>query len=464
MQFMATPRESTRRRYLAGAGCLLGVAALSATMHWRRGATPPPEPTLDWGQTELVVVTRNAPTTFYEDRGNYQGPEYELVLAFGQFLGVPRVRFIFEVSDAEVLAVLRENQAHLAVGLSRDPEGMNALEHGPDYATVRQQLVCHEDRAALDQQRVAVLAGSQGEAFLRQKGWQDDWIAEDDTSEEELLARVAQREFDCAVVDARLVAIQGRFFPELQAGLDSPPRSLAWVLAPAMGDHLTEPVRRFFERPTTAALIASIERRYYELPDWSLSDDGVTFLQRVEERLPRFHSLFRRAAEQYGLPWTLLAALAYQESHLDPRARSYTGVRGLMMLTLQTAKGLGVTDRLDPVQSIDGGARYLAHLLKGLPESIPQQERLWFALAAYNLGPGHVEDGRILTQRQGGDPDSWVSVAEHLPLLTRPRYHATLEHGYARGAEAVEFVQQVRRYWQLLDRREHGLGEVVRRN
>ena len=470
MQPTASSRSGPYRRFIMGAGYLLGIAALSTVaLSWKRGTPPPPAPPLDWSSTELVVLTRNAATTFYEYRGDYRGLEYELAVAFGEYLGTPRVRFVFEISDAEVLGALQKGHGHLAVGLVRTRPRAALFDFGPDYGEVRQQVVCHRDSAtpatlqALHERRVAVLAGSQGKAWLHRQGWQDRWQAERDTSEEELLLRVARREFDCTVVDHRLMAIQGRFFPELQAVLASDPRPLSWAVAPGKSG-LVAKVQAFFARPATEGLLAAIEQRYHSLPRWSLGYDSVTFLERVEARLPEFRALFQQAGTRYGLPWTLLAALSYQESHWDPRARSYTGVRGLMMLTLDTAGDLGVENRLDPAQSIDGGARYLSQLLARIPPEIVGQERLWFALAAYNLGFGHVRDGRLLTERQGGDPGRWASVAEHLPLLTRPRYHSTLEHGYARGPEAVKFVEQVRRYWGLLARREQGLGEVVSRD
>jgi len=467
---MATPQASPRRGYLKSAGYLLGAAALSAAaLNWKRGEPSLPEPTVDWSRTELVVLTRNAPTTFYEDRGEYRGPEYELVVAFGRFLATPRVRFRFEESDAAMLRSLQRNRAHLAVGLVRTSPRAALFRFGPTYGAVRQQAVCHRDSerpatlAGLQSLRVAVLAGSQARALLHRQGWQTHWRAETDTSEEELLARVARRAFDCTVVDHRIMALQGRFFPELRAVAASPPRPLGWVVAP---EHpaLLAALEDFFASPDTDALLVTIEERYYSLPVWSRGYDSTTFLERVETRLPAFRERFEQAGKRYQLPWTLLAALSYQESHWDPHARSYTGVRGLMMLTLDTADYLDVDNRLDPAQSIDGGARYLAELLRRLPAQIPPGERLWFALAGYNLGPGHVEDARQLTARLEADPNRWASVAEHLPLLTRPRYHRELVHGYARGPEAVEFVRQVRRYWRLLARRERGVGAVAERD
>ena len=150
------------------------------------------------------------------------------------------------------------------------------------------------------------------------------------------------------------------------------------------------------------------------------------------------------------MDWRLLAAIGYQESHWNPRARSPTGVRGIMMLTLNTAKHIGVKNRLDAEQSIMGGAKYFKIVLKRIPARIPEPDRTWFALASYNIGWGHVEDARILTERQGADPDRWVDVKERLPLLRQRKYYKQTRYGYARGNEPVQYVDNIRRYYETL--------------
>ena len=142
--------------------------------------------------------------------------------------------------------------------------------------------------------------------------------------------------------------------------------------------------------------------------------------------------------------------MSYQESHWNPRAKSFTGVRGMMMLTLATAKELGIVSRLDPEQSIKGGAKYLTNLLKRIPDRITHPDRLWFALAAYNVGMGHLEDARVLTDRQGANPDMWVDVKIRLLQLRQKKYYKTTRYGYARGNEAVAYVDNIRRYYDTL--------------
>lgn len=142
--------------------------------------------------------------------------------------------------------------------------------------------------------------------------------------------------------------------------------------------------------------------------------------------------------------------MAYQESHWDPEAVSPTGVRGMMMLTRATASDLGIETRTDAEQSINGGARYFASLLSRIPARIQEPDRKWMALASYNIGLGHLEDARRITEREGYNPDLWIDVKKHLPLLRQKKYYKNTRFGYARGNEAVNYVENIRRYYDSL--------------
>jgi membrane-bound lytic murein transglycosylase F len=209
-----------------------------------------------------------------------------------------------------------------------------------------------------------------------------------------------------------------------------------------------------------SGLIEAIEERFYRYPEQLGRVTMHQFLSQVRGRLPSLLPYFRETAARLGMDWRLLAAIAYQESQWDADAVSFTGVRGIMMLTRQTAKQVGIDDRRDPAQSITGGARYFLELYRRLPDRISESDRIWFALAAYNLGMGHLEDARVLTESLGGDPNVWEDVEARLDLLSQERYYQTLRYGYARGFEARKFVSNVKRYYDTLiwmDTRSHPL-------
>jgi len=169
----------------------------------------------------------------------------------------------------------------------------------------------------------------------------------------------------------------------------------------------------------------------------------------VRERLPHYQSLFQRAALFSGTDWRLLAAIGYQESNWNPHAVSPTGVRGIMMLAQDTADELDV-DRDSPAECIEGGAVYFQQIRDRLPTQIREPDRTNMALAAYNQGLGHLQDARTLAAQLGGDPNSWHDVRNALPLLADERWFSKLRHGYAAGGDAVQYVRNVREYYERL--------------
>jgi membrane-bound lytic murein transglycosylase F len=239
----------------------------------------------------------------------------------------------------------------------------------------------------------------------------------------------------------------------------SGPEPLAWAVRPGARG-LRREINAFFEEIEHDGTFDRIYDRYYgdsEIFDYV---DIKTFHRRLETRLPRYEEIFRREAERYGFDWRLIAAMAYQESHYHPLATSYTGVRGLMQITLATAQQLGVENRLDPEESIRGGVAYLHWLYERFDDIADERERLLFAMAAYNVGYGHVRDAQKLARQQGLDPQLWQSLEETLPLLSDPRYYHDLPHGYARGREPVRYVTRILDYYDILRRLESAEEET----
>ncbi len=409
----------------------------------------------------LLVLTRNAPNTFYLEREETAGFEHDLIREFARHVGA-KVGFSMSDSLAGLIDGVAGGQAHIAAAaVSADLDLPGALRFGPSYGEIRLQMVCHREgptpRPAprLSREPVSVLVEGSFERRLgdmRQSAPDLTWTAIYGPSTEDLMAQVAAREVDCTVGDSALVSVHRRNYPELVVPFDvSGPSQLAWIV-PANAHALRAELARWFALASTQELLAQLHERYYgHVPDFDYVDIA-RFERRLSSRLPKYLPHFERAATSTGLSWRLLAAVAYQESHWRPQATSPTGVRGIMMLTRSTARDLGVENRLDPVQSINGGARYLSRLIERVPESVTGQDRLWFALAAYNVGFGHVMDARTLARRQGLNPDLWSDIKTTLPLLRKKAYYKTVPHGYARGSEPVHYVRQVRHYLDILER------------
>ncbi len=416
---------------------------------------------------ELTVLTRLAPNTyFYEsENGPPDGFEYALTQELAREVGVP-VRYELFDSVPELLAAAERGEGDIVIPrLSRRKGEEARFIHGPDYLLVRQEVVCRRgqpmprDVAALTTRSILVLDGGSAEDSLnRLKADHPElnWFVTRDLSHDQILEKVWDGTVDCTVADSNVVALLRPHYPELRVAFRLPGQQrLAWILRPGDLDLLAY-LHDWFSDLERDRRLPSLRDRYFGgNPPFDYVDIKV-FRARIDTRLPRYRDVFIEAGEASGIDWMLLAAQAYQESHWNYRAKSPTGVRGIMMLTQPTAKEVGVTDRLDPAQSITGGARYLAKILEAIPAEIEPEDRVWFALAAYNVGLGHVEDARVLTRRQRRDPDRWNDVQQFLPYLSRPEYYRELDNGFARGSEPVHYVRRIRSYHSILVKRLRG--------
>ena len=409
----------------------------------------------------LRVATRNAPTPWYIGRGGEPtGPEHDLVESFAQALGV-EVAYVQRPTVAGVLAAVERAQADLAAaGITRTEARRDRFRFGPAYQPVTQQVVCRRDNVqpesveeliGLDIEVIADSSYVERLEALRAEGHpQLEWRENAEADTETLLRRVWQREIDCTVADSTIVDINRRYYPELIAPFNlSGEQQLAWVMAQPRDD-LAEAVADWLEDFRDSGRLANLRDRYYGFFEVFDYVDTAVYIRRIRERFPQYDEYFREAAAKYDLPYTLIAAQGYQESHWNARARSPTGVRGIMMLTRVTAREMGVSDRLDARQSIFGGGRYLARMKQRFVPEVQEPDRTWLALAAYNIGRAHLHDAQGLARERGLSPHRWRDIKRVLPLLSDPVYYNDLKYGYARGTEPVRYVQRIREYQHIL--------------
>lgn len=409
----------------------------------------------------LTVATRNAPTTYYIDRdGKPAGPEYDLATAFADSLGV-EAEFAIHDSVAEMLAAVTEGRADLAAGgLTRTGARREDFDFGPAYQTVSQQVVCRSakprraaDLVGLDLIVIARSSYEERLRRLREEYPELSWRAVEDVGTEQLLRRVWKEDVDCTIADSNIVDINRRYYPELLVMFDlGAPQELAWPLPKGSGA-LREAIASWLAGFRESGRLAKVHERYYGFITQFDFLDKKRLVERIDERYRHYDHLFERAADKHDIPAGLLAAQAYQESHWNPKAVSPTGVRGIMMLTRPTAAELGVENRLDPKQSIYGGARYLRNMKERLDDDIGEPDRTYLALAAYNVGLMHVRDAQKLAVRREMDPHEWSDMREVLPLLADKRYYPHLHYGYARGTEPVRYVRRIRDYRDVILRK-----------
>jgi len=339
------------------------------------------------------------------------------------------------------------------------PERQQRIAFGPSYQEIKHQLVYRMQNgkprsiADLQGRKLEIVAGSAHAAKLDQSRNQFPdlaWSENPHSAAADLLRAVADKNIDFTIVDSTAFDLQRDDLPGLGVAMElGSGEQLAWAFSQRDTNKLRAEADEYFAAIRESGRLEQIMDRYYAHRDEMKPQNRKNFTHHYATRFPNYQELFRQAGRNTQLDWRLLAAIAYQESHWDPDAVSPTGVKGLMMLTKATADIMKITDREDPAQSIAAGARYLARLQKRFGQ-VAEPDRTWLALAAYNIGYGHVLDARQIVRIQGGNPDLWVDVKQALPLLTQSKWHSQVRYGYARGKAPVIYVEKVRRYYELM--------------
>ncbi|MDU3078727.1 MAG: membrane-bound lytic murein transglycosylase MltF, partial [Mixta calida] len=396
----------------------------------------------------------NSPLTYYTSNNAPAGMDYELAKRFADYLGV-KLQVNVHQNLNDLFDDLDDGKADLlAAGLIYNSERLARFRTGPSYYSVSQQLVYRigtprPKNLGNLKGRLTVASGSAYMSTLRnikENQYPDlDWAISTDQGPKALLEAVANGELDYTIGDSVTIGLLQRIHPQLAVAFDiTDEEPVTWYMQREEDDSLNAAILDFFSQMEEEGAMARLEEKYLGHVGAFDYVDTRTFLRAIDDILPDIRPLFERYAAQ--IDWRLLAAISYQESHWNPQATSPTGVRGLMMLTRNTADSLQVADRLDPEQSIRGGSEYLQRMMEKVPESVPEDERIWFALAAYNMGYAHMLDARKLTQKQGANPDSWADVKLRLPMLSQKRYYSQTTYGYARGQEAYNYVENIRKY------------------
>jgi len=410
---------------------------------------------------ELVVVTRNTPTTYYFEGDRASGFEYALVKQFAREHDM-QLRIKVAFSLPEVFDLLEKGEAHIAAaGLSQSPS-RDAQFIASDAYLEQQPLVVYKSGARrprtlteLVGRDLIVVAGSAHiellttlKETLPELSWREIHAADS----LELMQLITEEKAELAIVDSREFSMQQTLFPRVVAAMEiGRVTPVVWYL-PRTGQAESALItaNQFIERATKSGFLTELKQQHFDRYNNVTRVGSLTFQRKIRDDLPKWQPLLEEIAAEYQMDWRLLAAMAYQESHWNPNARSHTGVRGMMMLTQATAAELGVDDRTDVRQSLRGGARFFKDLLRRLPSDILEPDRTSMALAAYTIGMGHLEDARVITERSGGDPHLWLSVRAQLPKLQNPEFFSLTKFGFAEGATAVTYVDNIRHYEGML--------------
>ncbi len=407
----------------------------------------------------LSVLTRNTINTYILGPDGAEGFEYELARDFATKLGV-ELEIQIASSFSEIIPAIQDHKYQLAAAnLTITDSRKTLVNFSEPYIFVTQQLLYREGTKkpeSIDDIKgshlIVVKDSSHSENLKLLKKDHPELVWSESTEDIQTLASlVYDGDAELTIADSIDTSILQRLYPELRVAFDlTEEQPIAWAFPPGADRSLLDEANTFLNEYITYGRMERLKQKYfgdqYAL-DYVSNKELINDMNTI---LPKYKNFFTEAALTYKYNWQLLAAMSYQESHWDKDAISGTGVEGLMMLTKKAAIDMEVEDRKDPYTSIMGGTRYLREIEDRLPQSIQGQDRIWVAMAAYNIGIGHIYDARRITTEQGGDHDVWEDIKQFLPLLAKPEWHNKTKYGYARGYETVQFVDNIQKYYKII--------------
>ena len=407
---------------------------------------------------KLRLITNLSDTTYNLYNNTPMGFEYDLALKYAQFLKVDLD--IITPGWDNIFNYLETGKGDfIAAGLTITKERLNRFNFSIPYLKVQQRLVYHNDKEKIES--LKDLAGKtihirRGTSYhsrlknLRETGIDFYYILHDNIATKDFIGMIARKEIDYTIADSNIAYLNRRYYPDIRVGISLEQReSHGWAIK-KKDMELQKSINQFLVQVQKNGTLNSIYNRYYSDIDAFDYYDIKTFHKRIENRLPRYKDVIIKQAQKYNLDWRVIVAITYQESHFQPLARSYTNVRGLMQVTMDTAKEMGITNRLDPYQSIMAGSKYLHKLHGRFGDIEDNYQRLIFSIASYNIGYYHIRDAQNIAELKGVDKNNWYSIKEILPLLTKRKYYNATKYGYARGFETVNYVTKILTYYDII--------------
>ncbi len=417
---------------------------------------------------KLTVITRNTAHCYYLYRDEPMGFEYELAQKFADELGVELKIQIAENWEAMIPLLKDGTAAIIAAGMPITPNRQKQVAFSEGYMPIQQHLIANRNGSKIKKLedltgktihvRKATVYQERLEELQRQ-GLNFNLQLHNDLPTEELIQQVASGDIDYTVAYSNIALLNRRHYPSaIMAQALSDTQLLGWAVHPA-ARHLKDKINSFFNSIKKNGKFDEIYNKYYGDVEEFDFVDLKAFHRNIKENLSRYSPFIKAAAKKHGFDWRLIAAQIYQESHLNPSAKSQAGARGLMQLLPSTARSLDVNDIHNPVENIYAGVKYLKKLFDRF-EGAEDSDRLMLALAAYNVGEGHLQDARNLASRMNLDPNSWASLEKTLPLLRYRKYYKDAKYGYCRGTEPVTYIKQIMIYFDILKRQGIEYGEV----
>ena len=411
----------------------------------------------------LRLITSNNAASYFLWKGELMGFEYEMFKRFAKQQGL-RLQVVVAPSHEDMIPMLLRGEGDVIAALLTPNEGRQeqGVIFSRPYLYTTRQLVGRSDEKELSDiselgDRTIVIRRSSdywqtAEALTKQNDKLNLQVAPEDMETEEIIDRVSSGEYDLTLADSILLNLETTWRDDIKGLMliheDKQP--IAAALRPE-DKELLKALNAFFKKDYRGLKYNISYKKYFESPH-SITTRQI---QRIQENsighISPYDDIVKKYAERHGFDWRLILAQMYQESRFDPKRKSWVGAEGLLQVMPRTADAHGFKGRdlSDPETGIEAGVVYLDWLRDRFPSDLDVRDRIWFALASYNAGLGHVRDAQSLARQKGWNPDKWFgNVDQAMLLLSKPEYSKKAKHGYVRGHQPVWYVRDISNRYQ----------------
>jgi len=420
---------------------------------------------------KLIALVDNSTTSYFLYKGQPMGFEYELLSKFTAFLGVDLEIKMINDLDSVAPTINSRNADLIAANLTVTKERSELLQFSEPLLCTRQVLVqqlpdnyrtktWHKVEKELLRNPIDLAAETvyvkRNSAFYSRLINLSDEIGEDivvlqpDSADdtEALIKLVAEGKIKYTIADENIAKINLKYYPNLDIKTPiSFNQKIAWATAKENSDKMLDTLNHWISEITNSQRYAMIQLKYFKARTAHSKKVLSEYSSIVGNRISSYDEVFKKYAPELGWDWRMLAALCYKESRFDPKAKSWTGAKGLMQLIPGTAKEYNLTELTDPEGNVRAGVRYLKWIEDYWKEQIPDSTELQkFVLASYNVGLGHIIDAVRLADKYGADPEVWDdNVEEYILKKSQSEYYndEVVKHGYCRGAEPYFYVKEI---------------------
>jgi membrane-bound lytic murein transglycosylase F len=404
---------------------------------------------------EIKIVTRFGPSDYYEIKSEENGYTYDVMKGFADFIGVKLTVITMDSLEDAINALNNREVDILAnMGITNNVKTSYAYNKVNQYIVYNSKYTAKpneiNDLNGNDIEIIdSIIIKNNLDSFL--KSIDMNLIISKEKNIDEIINLIKDNKVKYTVLNNNELAIFNKYFPEIKIGFtigENIPST--WAIPENTNHQLEEKLSEYFTQILKTNKLKKFYTKHFTGKLQYTFVGTRSFLADFLNVFPLYEFYFKKYAKLYNHDWRLLASIGYQESKWDKDAVSYTGVRGLMMLTKNTSKEMNVEDREDPIQSIEGGAKYLKKMLRSLPDNINNDDKIWYAIASYNIGFRHIEDAMKMADNEGVDSGNWYLLEPYILRLSQSRYYKNTKYGYARGWETLKYVQNIRQYYDIL--------------